>query len=36
MMTSLLHKFRIDLSDVLEVTGINNRPSKDKYILTSQ
>ena len=34
-MASLLRKFRIKYSDVIEVTGISNRPSKDRYVINN-
>ena len=30
-MTNLLHKFRIDFSAVIEVHGVNNLPSSQRY-----
>ena len=32
-MTSLLQKFRISFSEVIEVTGINDKPSKERWAL---
>ena len=34
-MASLLRKFRIKYSDVIEVTGISNRPSKDRSVINN-
>ena len=34
-MASLLRKFRIKYSDVIEVTGISNRPSKDRLVINN-
>ena len=32
-MASLLKKFRISFSEVIEVTGINQKPSKERSVL---
>ena len=34
-MASLLRKFRIKYSDVIEVTGVSNRPSKDRSVINN-
>ena len=32
-MTALLRKFRISYSDVIEVSGVNKRPLKDRFVM---
>ena len=32
-MTSLLRKFRIDYSSVIEVQGVTSNPSPERYVL---
>ncbi len=35
-MTGLLRKFRIDFSEVIEVPGVNNRPTPERYVSLQQ